>query len=317
MSGPFGVTGWSSLIRLLLLHLCLPWNLVTGVTHHLRCVNDYVLTINCSLSMVPSEYPSDNNYWLRLKKFYGEKFDCMLTKTSGDYFCSVKIHNVTPDHDDYYALTFSDLDIFVISLCRKKSELENCDRLDKEYRPSMNIKPNAPCCLTVSHNSSQCHFSWKGAEEYRFTGLTKTLMYQLQYFKTGDNNDTSPQEINTENVSYSVGDEEFESGTQYTGRVRSSPNQASYKGQWSDWSGEVHWRIESTGKGLPSKPFVFGLEKVIITLCVIMMFLVLLGYALIKKWKQRAFIPTPARYFDTLYSDFQGDFKWRAAHTRI
>lgn len=57
-----------------------------------------------------------------------------------------------------------------------------------------------------------------------------------------------PREINTDRRNYSVDDQKFVPDTEYAARVRSSPNQYSYKGQWSDWSSEVHWKTESAGE---------------------------------------------------------------------
>lgn len=50
--------------------------------------------------------------------------------------------------------------------------------------------------------------------------------------------------INTDNTDYSVDDSFFVPDSEYSARVRSSPNQAFYKGEWSDWSSEVQWKTE-------------------------------------------------------------------------
>ncbi|MEQ2218835.1 hypothetical protein XENOCAPTIV_008704, partial [Xenoophorus captivus] len=49
------------------------------------------------------------------------------------------------------------------------------------------VKPNVPCCLTVSHNSSRHHFTWKSTYEKHSseTYLAENLMYQLQIYQTG------------------------------------------------------------------------------------------------------------------------------------
>lgn len=44
-------------------------------------------------------------------------------------------------------------------------------------------------------------------------------------------------------------DENFEPDTEYAARVRSSPRQAHYMGQWSDWSSEVQWKMASAATG--------------------------------------------------------------------
>lgn len=60
-------------------------------------------------------------------------------------------------------------------------------------------------------------------------------------------------DINTDSMNYSMDDHEFVPDTDYAARVRSSPNGAFFKGEWSDWSSEVHWRTEAAlnGESLP------------------------------------------------------------------
>ncbi|XP_031699622.1 interleukin-21 receptor [Anarrhichthys ocellatus] len=294
--------------------VCLHGTPVTGVDHHLHCVNDYLYTINCSLSIATSENYSDSNssYWLTFIETYEKKkFVCTLTNTDEDYFCSLRTSNPIPDED---AGTFIDLDCFEISLCHSQNDgPEICEQLVDKYLPMNNITPNAPCQLTVSPNAGQHHFTWISTyEEYEdYTSLVENLKFQLHYYKRGDTRLLS-HEINTNSLNYSVDDENFEPDTKYAARVRSSPNQAYYKGQWSDWSSEVYWGTESAGNvhtELSSNTFVSGLGKTLIPLCVLVPFVLLFCYTPIKKWRQSAFIPTPAPYFHTLYSDFQGDFK--------
>ncbi|KAI3365623.1 hypothetical protein L3Q82_010712 [Scortum barcoo] len=248
-----------------------------GTDHHLRCVNNFVFTINCSLRLAPSENTSDSNgsYWLTITETHELKtFGCVLTENNGDDFCSVTTYELPPDDD--YSDIFDDTDNYKISLCHKQKDgYDICKVLDEKYLPEKNIKPNAPCCLTVSHNSSQRHFTWESTyERYKeHNDLTDNLKYQLRYYTRGDKNNVISYDINTDSKNYSLDEHNFAPDTNYSARVRSSPNLAYYQGEWSDWSSEVHWR---TG---------------------------------VRRWRQSAFIPTPAPYFHTLYSDCQGDFK--------
>ncbi|XP_076616710.1 interleukin-21 receptor [Chaetodon auriga] len=323
MSGLSGVMDRCSLLGLKLTVLflltststvCLHGHPTTDLDHNLLCVNDYLFTINCSLRIAPPENRSDNSssYWLTFTETYElEKFMCMLTNTNGVYLCSVKKSDLPPDEDDY-SEPFSDTDSFEISLCHDQNGAsETCEVLDEKYDPVANIKPNAPCCLTVSHNSNQHHFTWKSTyEEYSpFTALMDNLKYQLHYYKRGDKHNVTSHDININSLNFSVDDEKLVPDAEYAARVRSSPNLAFYKGHWSDWSSEVHWKTDSAVIDITSNTFVPGLGKVFIPLCVMVPLIFLLCYAPVKKWRQSAFIPTPAPYFHTLYSDCQGDFK--------
>ncbi|XP_042253551.1 interleukin-21 receptor [Thunnus maccoyii] len=288
--------------------VCLHGHSLTVVDHHLHCVNDYLTNISCSLTIAPSEKTSDSNssYWLKISytEFRTQDFVCMLTNTNGDYFCTVKVR----DDDD----CFTDMDVFEISLCHNQSNgSQSCEQLDETYEPFQNIKPNPPCCLTVSQNSSQHHFTWNSTyEKYDQTSLVDNLDYQLHFYKRQDKDDVAFHQINTDRKSYSMDDHIFVPNTDYGARVRSSPNKAHFKGEWSEWSSEVHWTTKAPLSDFSTFAIVSGLSmKVFIPIFVIVPLILLLCYARIKKWRQNAFIPTPAPYFHTLYSDCQGDFK--------
>uniref|UniRef100_A0A3Q0SXW9 Fibronectin type-III domain-containing protein n=1 Tax=Amphilophus citrinellus TaxID=61819 RepID=A0A3Q0SXW9_AMPCI len=253
---------------------------VTGADYNVHCVNDYLFTVNCSLRIAPSENTSNSNssYWLSFTETMEEtQYKCMLTRTKEDYFCTFKTSDGMSEHN--HVDIFGDLDGYKISLCHDgNEECETCEVLHEEYQPVNHIKPVAPCCLSVSHNSSQHHFTWKSIyENYStVTDLPNNLQYQVHYYKR--------EEHEVQSTSYSVDDQNFVPDTEYGARVRCTPTQASYKGEWSDWSIEAHWR---------TKPAMNGFST----------------------WKQNVFIPTPAPYFHTLYSDCQGDFKsWVVTH---
>ncbi|XP_047465040.1 interleukin-21 receptor [Mugil cephalus] len=286
-------------------------NPLTGVAAHLHCVNDYLQIINCTLSIPPPDNASDSNssYWLTFtEKSYQELDVCSLTNTDGIYFCSCNKSQSVPDDS-----VFTDLDVYEISLCHEQKDgTDVCEMLNDAYLPSKNIKPNPPCCLTVLHNSSQHHFTWKSTyEEYSsLTSLPDSLQYQLYYCERGGKHKGT--EINTESKSYSVDDDHLMPGTEYVARVRSSPTQGTFKGEWSDWSSEVHWRtgpaVAASTKYTVPDP-VSKLGMVLIFTCVIVSSALLVCYVHVKKWRESVFIPTPAPYFQTLYSDCQGDFK--------
>ncbi|KAK2820229.1 hypothetical protein Q5P01_023188 [Channa striata] len=309
------VRSWTPRMKLLMLLLLLLLLSSASVIcphvaggHNLHCVTDYLFTINCSLTITPLANASDSNYsyWLTLTQDEEETVVCHLTKSYGYSSCSVVRSGLNQD-------IFTDLDTFEISLCHKQNdEPEICEMLDNDFTPYTNIKPNAPCCLRVTHNSSKHHFSWKSTyEEYRGkTRLVENLEYQLYYYKTGEKQNERARAINTESTNYLVDDQEFVPDTEYTARVRASPNQAFFMGNCSDWSTEVQWRTESAMNDLPLDIFVLDLgKKVFIPLCVMVPLVLFLCYAPVVKWRQSSFIPTPAPYFHTLYRDCQGDFK--------
>ncbi|XP_054624923.1 interleukin-21 receptor [Dunckerocampus dactyliophorus] len=286
----------------------------TDMRDSLRCVNDFMFTINCSLSLTPADFISTNHqlsYWLTFSQEYTDSdrsYSCMLVNTSGGvYSCSVTTNTTTAEGSSPQC--FVDFDIFQISLCKKQSNgTEPCQPLDNSYRPAAHIIPNAPCCLTASHNSSHHHFTWKNTyEECLFSSFKECLSYQLRLYKRQHKHDVIFHDINADHVYPSVENGKFVADTEYAAQVRSRPSADPFFGDWSDWSSEVRWRTSSDqpGQGLLSKYS----KAVLITLCVMATLVLLSCCAPFQKWRQGVFIPTPAPYFQSLYSECQGDFR--------
>lgn len=57
------------------------------------------------------------------------------------------------------------------------------------------------------------------------------------------------QKITVYSTNFSMARQKLAPGTEYAARVRSSPDQANYGGEWSAWSSEIHWRTQRTEDG--------------------------------------------------------------------
>ncbi|XP_029954185.1 interleukin-21 receptor [Salarias fasciatus] len=296
-----------TLLLVVFLFTCTDWlhgSQISDVDRRLRCVNDYLFTVSCTLSLTAGNLSS---YWLHFTETFDERhYECQLTKTNSDYFCTFQ----TPNDLD----TFSETDTYEISLCAdREDESLECELLDDDYVPKENIRPNAPCCLAVSHNSSRYHFTWSSTyeDESPYSDLPADLQYELRLSEGADK--VIWHNLSSDRTHVSVLDERFVAGAEYSARVRSSPSQFIYMGQWSDWSPELHWRAAKSAapsEDPPGGEFLSDLgKKVFIPLSVIVLLVLLLGCAPVKKWRRSVFIPTPAPYFDTLYSECKGDFK--------
>ncbi|KAM4715255.1 interleukin-21 receptor [Anableps anableps] len=309
------------LILLLLNSTCLTWlqeDPAPEADFHLECVNDYLYTINCSLNVLPAVNTSvrSETFWLTVAYTSDEKeYKCLLKNATAGFFCSLNRSWMAAS--DYVEI-FSDLDKYEISFCQD-GDSETCEVLEKEYEPKLHIKPNVPCCLTVTHNATRHHFTWNSTyESYSSdTALGENLMYQLQFDKTGDKDWQRTHNINGDSTTHSVEDENFDPGTEYAVKVRSSPNMHHYRGQWSEWSSEVLWRTEGVSNAVSAIGFISNLPVVFSVLCA-MVVLVLICFSSVKKWRRSTFIPTPAPYFHTLYKDCHGDFKsWVATQENM
>ncbi|KAM4624505.1 interleukin-21 receptor [Polymixia lowei] len=230
----------------------------------------------------------------------------MLPNADGFYSCSIDKYDEYDEYDGNLD-TFTDIDSFNIFLCPNGNvSVESCKLLVEKYMPAKNIKPIEPCCLTVLHNSSRYLFNWKSNYEDYY--LVNGLMYELQYYRRGHKENVKT--ANTDEMNVLVDRHEFVPETEYAVKVRSSPSQAFYRGQWSEWSSEVQWKTDPVLNDPPTNPFGVLLDtKVIVPVCMLAPFLILLCYAPFTKLKKSAFIPTPAPYFSSLYTDYQGDFK--------
>lgn len=171
------------------------------------------------------------------------------------------------------------------------------------------ILPRTPCCLTVSWSSRQYHFSWKSSyEEYLpYFYLIDSLKYELRYQKTGHQDKVVKLSSTVMNIT--VDDFHFEPDTAYVVKVRSSPCQSIYFGQWSDWGPEVHWKTNHEPEPLGSAVVPFLGDKFIIPLCVLAPMLLFLCYIPVVRLRRKTLIPTPEPYFKSLYSNCKGDFK--------
>ncbi|PWA21890.1 hypothetical protein CCH79_00015636 [Gambusia affinis] len=267
--------------------------------YNLDCVNDYLFTLNCSLNASPAA--SNKTYWLKVTSNLEQtEYKCLLGNTTAGLFCSLD-RSLTADD----AETFSDDEDLEIFLCENHKKI--CELLEEDYEPELHIKPSAPCCLEVSHNSTQHHFTWKSTyESFSDTALGEHLKYQLQFHKMADKRRLEARNISISisSTTHSVEDQHFEPGAEYAARVRSSPNQGHYQGQWSDWSSAVQWRTAPAADAFKENGFIFNLPVTFGLLCALVV-LVLVFYG----WKSSTFIPTPAPYFHGLYKDCQGDFK--------
>lgn len=98
-------------------------------------------------SIVDSEF----HWYFLLSSLCRTKFQCMLTKADGDYFCSANKYPPMPD-DESYKETFSDTDTYEISLHHYRNNgSETCEVLDKEYEPQKNSKENTGPFLSQPH----------------------------------------------------------------------------------------------------------------------------------------------------------------------
>ncbi|KAJ8399800.1 hypothetical protein AAFF_G00405300 [Aldrovandia affinis] len=269
--------------------------------YKLACLNDYMVTISCVLNIsTDSFYVGNDSNWLEFEQDE-ERFQCRLVKVMDHYCCTSK--STDP---------FIETDCFVITLCSESNGNKKCLEMDNQYEPRLQIKPISPGNLKVNWSSGHYQFTWdSGYESYLHFTFMKELKYNLQYYKRG--HPDSALTIHSHNKIQHIDGVNFESDTEYIAKVRSSPDQLYYKGQWSQWSTAVTWRTNVSQDAAPSvKADVFlFIGSFFFLACLLAGVLVFLCFrpAVRCRIKPHSSVPTPVPYFQSLYSNYNGDFQ--------
>ncbi|KAG7492007.1 hypothetical protein MATL_G00010020 [Megalops atlanticus] len=269
----------------------------------LSCLNDYMFTVRCILNTSSHPLQVENvSHWLEFVRHDNETFECSLVKVMDDYYCTFESRE-----------QFIDSEHFVIALCSKTNGNTHCLVMDNMYMPAYHIKPTTPGNLNVCWNSGQYKFTWEnGYEKYTPPVFQiQDLKYHLQYYKLGHVD--SALMIHPFNTIQYIDAINFEPDTEYIAKVRSSPDQGYYQGQWSEWSPVVQWRTNASQDVSPpmnADVFLF-IGSLALPVCVMagLLFFLCLSPSIRLKIKSCSKVPTPAAYFQTLYSHYDGDFQ--------
>ncbi|XP_053107643.1 cytokine receptor common subunit beta isoform X2 [Hemicordylus capensis] len=164
--------------------------------------------------------------------------------------------------------------------------------------PMYHIKPKPPYKLSIKIESNQEYIlKW----EDRPAQFNIPKKYHIAYWKTvgafGEEPEIKYQSVDNDFKEYSF--TFLEPSTSYSAKVRAIVNGYAYKGSWSEWSQEFHWKTESV---LPSW-IIPLIAAILITL---MMAVIFWGhaYCVKKKWEWEASIPSPPQKF-LLHDYFQ------------
>ncbi|XP_075756079.1 interleukin-9 receptor-like isoform X1 [Pelodiscus sinensis] len=177
-----------------------------------------------------------------------------------------------------------------------------------EYKAKLNIKCDPPFNLQSNLSASLCRFQWSVPER-----LQKMLQFELSYKKHGASWEqaqhkqllSSATEVDIEAI-------EFEAGINYTARIRCKTSQEknTYKSQWSEWSQTTEFRREGFREPRPS----FGtsmIHMMFIPVCLVVILYIILNARLSSRAKNffGLKVPTPAAFFQPLYTLHNGNFK--------
>ncbi|XP_074867222.1 interleukin-9 receptor-like [Carettochelys insculpta] len=181
-----------------------------------------------------------------------------------------------------------------------------------EYEPRLNIKYDPPFNLQSNLNASKCHLSWNVHLK-----LENNLQYELEYKKINASWEQAQHKQQLNSVTkIDIEATEFEAGIIYTARVRCKTSQTEeyYKSQWSEWSQITEFQRAASQVFLqvPEKSFDTSMIQIlVIPLCLAVILYIMLNFRLSSRAKNIFClnVPTPAAFFQPLYTLHNGNFK--------
>ncbi|XP_069036932.1 interleukin-21 receptor-like [Lepisosteus oculatus] len=272
---------------------------------NLICVNDYRVTVTCTLEVNASHSSTENaTYSVEFfSKLEGSMFTCAFKKVMDSYKCTLDVDE-----------TFSDVDCYGVTLRHNLAGQLQSTVYEDCYEPELNIQPFPPQDLTVTSASQQYLFTWAGSKYKVYTDYN-VLHHELWFYKK-ENPSMTRTVLHTDAASFIYLNEEvLEPDTVYVAKLRAGPENSYYKGHWSKWSSEVEWRTNSSLDDNPSdrKGNLAVIWQIALSLAAVAVIASCLYCTLPARiWiKSCTSVPTPAPFFQPLYSHYKGDFqKW-------
>uniref|UniRef100_A0A8C5QW76 Interleukin-4 receptor subunit alpha n=1 Tax=Leptobrachium leishanense TaxID=445787 RepID=A0A8C5QW76_9ANUR len=111
--------------------------------------------------------------------------------------------------------------------------------LNDSFHLFWTVKPKPPFNITIdSSDLDSVIVHW----DHRHSQYLKdSLIYELQFTSKQDEREVKTCTVAEGKRSYEINKRELKRGHDYLVKVRSSPNQNSYKGTWSEWSSTAEW----------------------------------------------------------------------------
>ncbi|XP_019397660.1 PREDICTED: interleukin-9 receptor-like [Crocodylus porosus] len=270
---------------------------------NLSCLNNYETRADCT--WVTEGPVGDGPFYLNFTNVMpNETTICMLTASEDlPHWHHGAIHVLYP---------FSELDCFQVSLHGGFSEGNRTYIAFQEYKPRLYIKCDPPSSLQSNFSADKCQLRWSVP-----AFLEPILQYELEF---KEQNESWEQALhkNLFNSATRVEIEatEFRAGITYIARVRckTSRQLTSYKSQWSEWS-------QTTAFQRAVVPDLVQLPEELFSTRVLQFLFIPIGLSVILylvfscKFPSRAksitcqSIPTPAAFFQPLYTLHNGNFK--------
>ncbi|XP_077761994.1 interleukin-9 receptor-like isoform X3 [Canis aureus] len=280
------------------------------------CLNNNVLRIDCHWSA--PELGQGPSPWLLFTSNHvlGSKHRCVFRASE----CTV----VLPPEE-----VLVPSDNFTITFHRYVSGKEQVSLVDPQYLPRRHVKLDPPSDLQSNVSSGSCVLTW--GVSLALEPLAAILSYELAFKKQEEAWEQARHRDHIVGVTrLTLEAVELDPGSSYEARLRvqmatlkeEMGQEQHYEGQWSEWSQSVCFPSpQSPAQG--SHLFLLRGQPDSSTLVAVPVFLLLtsLTYLVVFKLSprmKRSFyreVPSPAPFFQALYSVHCGDFQtWIRAH---
>ncbi|CAM5142537.1 unnamed protein product [Eretmochelys imbricata] len=271
---------------------------------NLSCLNNYLYRIDCTWETDGRVGDGPFHVHFTNAVTLDENYSCTLTardELHSQHHCTINTAERFTQQDNYSILLqggFSGRNRTYVAF--------------PEYEPSLNIKCDPPFNLQSNISASKCQLWWSVP-----WSLENILQYELEYKE----HNTSWEQAQHKQLFNSVTKVEieameFEAGIIYTARVRCKTSQAEegYKSQWSEWSQTTEFqRAAPSGfSQVPKKFFHRSMIQILfIPLCLGVILYIILNFKLSSRAKNIFClnVPTPAAFFQPLYTLHNGNFK--------
>ncbi|KAJ8250872.1 hypothetical protein GJAV_G00214180 [Gymnothorax javanicus] len=266
----------------------------------ITCVTNYWRNLTCELNI--TGWPLNATLFYQLQFQHCEdmktQFGCRMMKKGQCLSCSL----VAEMEENR---TFMSVDEFKVTLVSNTSG-QDISLINSTFTPKDHIKPDTPGNLTVIRNSSGYWFTWvSNYESHEYQTFSNELLYKLQYHQTALPYQTTTVHPMEKTVHIDHGN--LKPGTEYTAVVCSHPG-ADYRGEWSEWSPPVVWKTQVPQVTQEDWKFLWN---VVLPVCAVVAILTCVTLCPIARSKTKVWslTPTPAPYFQPLYSHYKGNFR--------
>ncbi|XP_041257949.1 interleukin-9 receptor-like [Onychostruthus taczanowskii] len=303
-------SGMGGVVWHLGLQLCIAAALLFGggrgreLSGSLSCLNNYVTTVSC---MWVTEKPmGDGPFHLHFTNLWskGHNASCKLTATENmqnQYHCTIHLASQILETDGYR-----------VSLQGNFFGCNQTYMTFPEYTPRKHIKLDPPLNIQSNATASKCQIWWSVWNVPWY--LAEILQYELQYKEYSMSwevamNKTLPSSLPQVEIEAT----ELRSGIAYAARVRCkvSENENSYHSQWSEWSQTTVFQRADVPKVSEKILNIKTIQYLFIPLSFGTLLYLLWNCKLSSRAKSLTCftIPTPAAFFQPLYSLHNGNFK--------